>query len=448
MKNWTAGKKILAGILAIAVVVAVGIAIFQLQEEAVPEVSQIKFWHAMSGKRIELLKGLAEDFEKTHPGIKVDIQYTGSYNDTLNKTIAATKAGEAPHVFQLYEIGTRQMIDGGMIMPIDDIAKGRINWDDYIDVVISYYTVDGKVYSMPFNSSTPILFYNKTLFKKAGLNPDDAPDTWGKVEEKGKQIVDSKAAEYGVVWNLHSWYFEQYHAVMGSDLVNNNNGRSGRPTKVLVNETPGVRIMKWWTELEKKKIFVNVGRGWSNHRKSFISGQSAMMMSSTSDVTMMENAFSEKGWDLGTAYIPRPDDTPRTGPIIGGGTLWITKEHPQHELEAAFQFVKWMSEPAQQVRWHKGTGYFPIHKGAESLLKDEGWFEKFPNFATAFQQLRDSKPGTPTQGALMGIFPKFRDLVQTAFEEVYQGNKTPQEALDEVSEKADKELAKYNSLYQ
>ena len=99
------------------------------------------------------------------------------------------------------------------------------------------------------------------------------------------------------------------------------------------------------------------------------------------------------------------------------GTLWITKEHPQHELEAAFQFVKWMSEPPQQVRWHKGTGYFPIHKGAESLLKDEGWFEKFPNFETAFQQLRDSKPGTPTQGALMGIFPKFRDLVQTAFEE-------------------------------
>lgn len=408
----------------------------------------VKFWHAMSGKRIELLKNLSRDFEKSHPGIKVDVQYTGSYNDTLNKTIAAIRAGQAPHVFHLYEIGTRGMIDGGMVVPIDDLAKGRINWKDYIDVVVSYYTVDGKVYSMPFNSSTPILFYNKSFFQKAGLDPNRPPDTWGRVEKMGKQIIDRKVAEFGVVWNLHSWYFEQFHAVMGANLANNNNGRSGLPTKVLINRKPGVRIMKWWTDMEKKKIFANVGRGWSNHRKAFISGQAAMMMSSTSDVTMMEKAFAEKGWKLGAAYIPRPDNTRRTGAIIGGGTLWITKDHPGKELEAAFQFVKWMSEPPQQVRWHKGTGYFPIHKGARKLLEQEGWFRKYPNFATAFQQLKDSKPGTPTQGALMGIFPEFRSLVETAFEEVYQGMKDPQTALNDAAAKADKALADYNKLYQ
>lgn len=407
----------------------------------------IKFWHAMSGKRIELLKNLSRDFEKSHPGIKVDVQYTGSYNDTLNKTISAIRAGLAPHIFHLYEIGTLGMIDGGMIVPIDDLSKGRINWNDYIDVVVSYYTVRGKVYSMPFNSSTPILFYNKTFFQKAGLNPNQPPDTWNRVEKAGKQIIDRGVAEFGVVWNLHSWYFEQFHAVMGAKLANNDNGRSGRPTKVLINQAPGIRIMKWWTDMEKKKIFANVGRGWANHRKAFISGQAAMMMSSTSDVTMMENAFAEKGWALGTAYIPRPDDTKRTGAIIGGGTLWITKDHPANELEAAFQFVKWMSEAPQQVRWHKGTGYFPIHKGARKLLEREGWFKKYPNFATAFQQLDDSKPGTATQGALMGIFPEFRNLVQSAFEEVYQGKKDPRTALNDAAVKANKALADYNKLY-
>lgn len=119
---------------------------------------KVKFWHAMSGARIDLLKGLAENFNKTHSGITVEAQYIGSYNETLNKTIAAVKAGNPPHVFQLYEVGTRGMIDGGIIMPIGDMAKpGEVDWGDYVDAVMSYYTIGGKLYSMPFNSSTPIL---------------------------------------------------------------------------------------------------------------------------------------------------------------------------------------------------------------------------------------------------------------------------------------------------
>ncbi len=155
----------------------------------------IKFWHAMAGERIELLAGMAEEFNSTHEGITVDAQYIGSYNDTLNKTIAAFKAGDAPHVFQLYEIGTRSMIDGGMIIPVGDMAeKENFDWSDYIDVVLSYYTVDGKIYSMPFNSSTPILFYNKSLFEKAGLDPNMPPDTWSQVREMGQKIIDAGVA--------------------------------------------------------------------------------------------------------------------------------------------------------------------------------------------------------------------------------------------------------------
>ncbi|RMF91248.1 MAG: ABC transporter substrate-binding protein [Nitrospinota bacterium] len=409
----------------------------------------IKFWHAMSGSRIDLLKGMAEQFNKTHPGITVQAQYIGSYNETLNKTIAAVKAGDPPHVFQLYEVGTRGMIDGGMIVPIGDLAKpGEVDWSDYVDAVMSYYTIEGKLYSMPFNSSTPILYYNKTFFRKAGLDPNKPPETWNQVREIGKKLIESGVAEYGITWNLHSWYFEQWHAVQNALLVNNGNGRQGRATKVLFDGPVGVKIVKWWTDLEKEKIYLNAGRGWSNHRKAFISGQAAMMISSTSDVTQMTNAFNEKGWELGTGFFPRPDDVPRQGVIIGGGTLWITKGHPQEEIDAAWEFVKWMSMPEQQVTWHKGTGYFPIRKSAMKLLEEEGWYTKFPNYRVAFDQLLQTKTSLATQGALIGVFPQLREAVQSAIEKVIEGKATPEEALKEAAQKTNKELERYNALFQ
>jgi sn-glycerol 3-phosphate transport system substrate-binding protein len=410
----------------------------------------VKFWHAMGGERIELLAGMAEDFNNTHEGITVEAQYIGSYADTLNKTIAAVKAGDAPHVFQLYEIGTRSMIDGGMIVPVGDLAeKENFDWSDYIDATLKYYTVEGKIYSMPFNSSTPILYYNKTLFEQAGLDPNTPPDTWNQVREMGKKIMDAGAAEYGISWNLHSWYFEEWHCVMNTNIADNGNGREGRATKVLITDEPTKKIMEWWTGLEKDKILLRLMTpDWSLHRKAFTSGQAAMMISSTSDVTQMTKAFAEKGWELGTGFLPRPDDVERQGVAIGGGTLWMTKDHPQEELDAAWTFLKWMSEPEQQVTWHKGTGYFAIRKGAIDLLEKEGWFKEYPNYKVAFDQLLQTKPSTATQGALMGIFPVFREAVQTAFQKVYEGKATIDEALEEAAAKANKELEQYNQLYQ
>ena len=172
-----------------------------------------------------------------------------------------------------------------------------------------------------------------------------------------------------------------------------------------------------------------------------------MMISSTSDVTQMTNAFNEKKWDLGTGFLPRPDAVPRQGMAIGGGTLWMTKGHPKNELQAAWEFLKWMSMPRQQVTWHKGTGYFPIRKGAMKLLEKEGWYKKFPNYKVAFDQLLQTKTSLATQGALIGVFPQLRDAVQSAIEKVYEKKATPEAALKEAAVKTNKALEKYNSLY-
>lgn len=409
----------------------------------------IKFWHAMAGDRIELLAGMAEEFNTTHEGITVEAEYIGSYNDTLNKTIAAFKAGDAPHVFQLHDVGTRAMIDGGMIIPVGDLAaKENFDWSDYVDAVLNYYSVDGKLYSMPFNSSTPILYYNKTFFEKAGLDPNTPPDTWNQVREMGKKIMDAGVAEYGISWNLHSWYFEQWHCVQGVDLVNNGNGREKPATEVLITGEPTKKIMKWWTDLEKDKILLRLMTSdWSLHRKAFTSGQAAMMISSTSDVTQMTKVFGEKGWELGTGFLPRPDDVERAGVAIGGGTLWMTQGHSEEVLDAAWTFLKWMSQPEQQVTWHKGTGYFAIRKSAIDLLAQEGWFEEYPNYKIAFDQLLQTKASTATQGALMGTFPAFRNAAQTAFQKVYEGKATIDDALAEAAAKVNKELEQYNQIF-
>lgn len=273
------------------------------------------------------------------------------------------------------------------------------------------------------------------------------PDTWNQVRKMGKKIMDTGTAEAGITWNLHSWYFEQWHAVQNTLLADEGNGRKGRAGKVLFDGPAGVKIVKWWTGLEKDKIYLNAGRGWSNHRKAFISGQAAMMISSTSDVTQMTKAFNEKGWELGTGFFPRPDDVPRQGLIIGGGTLWMTKDHPKKELEAAWEFLKWISMPKQQVVWHKGTGYFPIRKSAKNLLEEEGWYKKYPNYKVAFDQLLQTKTSLATQGALIGVFPQLRSAVQSAIEQVYEKKATPEKALKEAAQKTNKELEKYNSLF-
>jgi sn-glycerol 3-phosphate transport system substrate-binding protein len=418
------------------------------QKVEITEPVTIQFWHAMGGSRIELIQGIVDDFMEENPNITVEVQYTGSYNDTLNKVKAASKAGNAPHVFHLYEIGTLQMIHSGIITPIYELEKWEsINWDDFFSPVSSYYMVQGNHYSMPFNSSTPLLYYNKTFFEEAGLDPEDPPATFQEVVDVSRTLQEElPQLKAPITWNLHSWYFEQFHCLMDEPLVNNGNGRQGElPTEVLFNEEPGQQILEWWTGMEEDGLFLDVGPGWQNHRAAFGSGEVAMVMSSTSDVNQLTGLLAEKGWEMGTGFIPHPEGADG-GVAIGGGSLWITNNQPDEELLAALKLVKYISSDGPQVRWHKGTGYFPVRKTAMEQLEEEGWFEENPNFRTAFDQLLESPYTVNTAGALIGVFPELRSLVETAIQKVYAGDMTVEEALDEAAEKTNQSIREWNEL--
>jgi len=409
----------------------------------------IEFWHAMSGARIELIQGIVDKFMEENPNIKVDVQYTGSYNDTLNKVKSAYKAGNAPDIFHSYEIGTLGLINSGIISPIDEIAekfKREIPWDDFFTPVQSYYKYDGKHYSMPFNSSTPLIYYNKTFFEKAGLDPENPPKTFGEIREAALAL---KAAGYEtpVTWNLHSWYFEQMICLQDEPFVNDKNGRSGTlPTEVVFNGPAGQKVLEWWVGMEQEGLFLDVGPGWSNHRAAFGSGEAAIIMSSSSDVNVLTAALAEKGWEMGTGYIPRPEGS-KGGVAIGGGSLWMTNNHTPEEELATLKLLTYISEDEAQIAWHKGTGYFPVRKTAMDQLKAEGWFVENPNYLTAFNQLLDSPETLNTAGSLLGIFPEVRDMVQSAIQEMYAG-KPVKEGLDEVAAKANASIAEWNDVIQ
>lgn len=421
MKNW---------VLVLVAVLLVGSTIPAIggEEEAaeITEPVTIEFWHAMGGARIDLIQGIVDDFMAENPNITVNVQYTGSYNDTLNKTKAAARAGNAPHVFHSYDVGTLQMVHSGIITPIYEIeAWDPIDWDEFFSPVSNYYTVDGKHYSMPFNSSTPLLYYNKTFFEQAGLDPEDPPETFEEVIEYARILkAELPGLKAPVTWNLHSWYFEEFHCVMDAPFVNNGNGRRGRlPSEALFNGEAGQRILEWWTGMEEDGLFLDVGTGWANHRAAFGSGEVAIVMSSTSDVNQLTGLLDEHGWEMGTGFIPRPEGA-TGGVTIGGGSLWITNGHPNDELLAALKLVKYISSDEPQKRWHKGTGYFPVRRTAMEQLEEEGWFNENPNFLTAFNQLLESPYTVNTAGALIGVFPEVRAIIETGIQKVYAGDMT------------------------
>ncbi|RMG91667.1 MAG: extracellular solute-binding protein, partial [Chloroflexi bacterium] len=184
---------------------------------------------------------------------------------------------------------------------------------------------------------------------------------------------------------------------------------------------------------------------WDGSDAIFVSGQAAMEITSTSDVVNRQNDAKANGFELGTSYLPYPASSERQGVIVGGASIWLTANHPQEELDAAKEFVIWFTNTENAIRWHKGTGYFPIRKSAVTVLEGQHWFETNPAYTAAFDQLLETKPSRATQGAVMGPFPEIRTIIEQAIESVLAGQSTVEEAMAAAKEKADQALAEYNS---
>lgn len=402
----------------------------------------IQFWHSMSGEKGKIVSEMVEEFNKANAGkIKAQAQFVGTYEEGLNKTRTALLAKRGPHVVQITDIGTMVMIDTGAIAPLQDFVDNDPSFPskELLPQLRRYYEYGGKLQSLPFATSNPILYYNEDAFKKVGLTR--APKTFQELVDYSRKLTTAETKTKGITWPLHSWFFEQFVARQGQVLVNFENGRSGRATEANFLSAESLNFVSLWAAMVKEGIFSNVGRGWEPAEQNFLAGRAAMLITSTSDVFEVQKKVSFK---VVTAPIPAKDESTKGGTIIGGNSLWILKDKPDAEKQAAYELVKWMASKPMQKKWHTNTGYFPIRADLISELEKEGFYKKYPNAKTAIDQLRASPSIPATSGALLGVFPELRENIDSAIERVLTSGEDPKTALGKAKEQTEKALARYN----
>jgi len=401
---------------------------------------RVAFWHSMGGDiGGKAIPKLASDFSASQATYVVEPSYQGSYDDSLNKLKAGLMSKDVPAVVQVYDIGTRLMVDLKVATPVQDfIDQEKYDVSDLEPNVLAYYTVDRKLWSMPFNTSNPILYYNKTMFKAAGLDPERPPRTFAEVTEAARRLTlkDStgKVTQYGVAFAIYGWFVEQFLAVSGAPYVDNGNGRDARAARAVFNGPEGVKILGWWKSMVDEGIMANYGRATTDTRNAFNAGQVAMIIESTAALRGMMDASRGK-FELGTSFLPRPSskDYRTSGTIIGGASLWILKDRPAAEQRGAWEFVKYLAAAPQQAYWHTMSGYYPIRKAGYNEPLDKEWRAKYPPFQTAIEQLHMAPVSRITSGGLIGVFPSARQIVEGAIEQVLAGRATPQAALDDAA---------------
>ncbi|GGA15533.1 ABC transporter substrate-binding protein [Paenibacillus marchantiophytorum] len=396
----------------------------------------------MSGELGKAVDKLVADFNASQKNVIVEAVFQGTYDESLNKMKASMDTKSGPSLIQVYEIGSRFMIDSKAITPVQQFVDAdKFDLSQLEDNILNYYKFDNKLYSMPFNTSNPILYYNKDMFKAAGLDPEKPPKTYEEIATAAKVL--SKDGKSGSSFAIYGWFMEQFFANQGVEYLNNGNGRTASATESLANNEAGVKTLTWWKDMVDNKTSANLGRKTDDTKKAFLAGQVAMTLDSTASLRGIVSGADGK-FQVGTSTLPKPADAKEGGVVVGGASLYILNNKSEAEQKGAWEFIKFLTTPQTQAWWHVNTGYFPITKKAydEQLVKDN--LAKYPQFQTAIDQLHNTKANKATQGAVMGVFPEARQIVETAIEEALTGKKAPKEALDGAAKSITEKIAAYN----
>lgn len=446
-------KKLTASVLAVASVLSMSTGMVFADETTaeVPEIEMadvsevdkttISFWHSMGGVNGQAIDTLVQKFnDENEYGITVEAEYQGSYDDALNKLKSAQIGNMGADLVQVYEIGTRFMIESGWIVPM----QSMVNADEYDTSVLesnlaAYYTINDMLYSMPFNSSTPLMYYNKDMFDAAGIT--EIPDSLESIAQIGDKLLDSGAQEV-MSLGIYGWFFEQFIGKQGLEYANNGNGRTEAATAVAFDENgAAANILNEWKNLYDLGYAPNVGKGGDAGLADFSAGKSAITLGSTASLKQILQDVDGK-FEVGTAYFPKVKSSDEGGVSIGGASLWALDNNDPKKLRATWEFVKFLISPESQAFWNAETGYFPVNVDAhdEDVFKEN--IEKYPQFETAIDQLHDSAP--QYAGALLSVFSEARAIVESEIESMLNGNETVDEAVDSMASQINDAIEEYN----
>ncbi len=416
------------------------------------EVITLEFWHAMGGNLGELVDELVARFNDSQDQIVVNATFQGSYDDTYNALLAAFDSGTEPNIIQNFDLASQTMIDTGRIIPAWKLMEADgFDPNLIVPAVRDYYSDADGMMALAFNSSTPLVYYNADMFEAAGVDPIEGSLSFSEFKALCDELMAAEVAPYCFTYGQVGWYFEQILANSGGLYFNNDNGRTGRPTEVMFNQGQGVEVFTFLTDLIKEGYTPNLASTWTETDSTFITEQAAIMIDSTSDVSIIENSE----FNVGTAYIPHSDSSERNGVVIGGAALWLIDSGDDAQNAAAWQFMKFMAAPEQQISWHTGSGYFPVRVDLQDNAELNAFWDANPNFRTAIEQLGttkttldDGSPNYAVLGGRSGPSPAIRQIIVETYSRVLDDGLSPQDALDEAAAKANEQLENYNSFFQ
>jgi sn-glycerol 3-phosphate transport system substrate-binding protein len=392
--------------------------------------TEIQFWHAMEGQLGETVAELVKQFNQSQGEFEVKALYKGTYPEVLAAGMAAFRQKSPPHILQVNDIGTQSMVLSDAIVPVYRLMKQQkieVNWADFIESVTAYYSKNDRLYSMPFNVSTPILYYSKDIFRKAGLG-DAPPATWPDVEAASRKILAAGAAKCGFIAPGLSWaMLENTFSWHDQPFATNRNGFRGPDTRLLINGEFGLMHVGALARWHQENIFSFVG---DEGRKmdQFINGDCAMLLQSSAFIGDFKKSLT---FNWGTGQLPHwgpPYQKANTS--VGGATLWVMRGHKPADDKGIALFLKFLTERPQQ-RWLAATtGWLPITNAAVKSLKDDSFYKENPERWTAVSQLLNAKPTPNSRGLRLGNFVQVREAIEVELEYIFKGKKTVKEGLD------------------
>ena len=397
---------------------------------------QVDFWHGLTQPLGGILENVAAGFNASQSKYQVNATFKGSYPETMVAAIAAFRAGNAPHIVQMFEVGTATMMAARTaIKPVHELSKETgVNIDpkNYVGGVRGYYsTTDGRLVSMPFNSSTPVTWYNKDAFKKAGLDPEKPPRTWEETWAAARKIVATKAATCGYTMAWPTWtQYENFSAIHNVPLATKANGMEGMDAEMKIDSPLHVKHLQNMMDLQKEGIFKYGGRD-GKADALFPSGECAIFHGSSG---MRARVVREAKFNWGVTFLPYYKGTPSApkNSIIGGASFWVmtSPKRTIEEYKAVAEFFQYISRPDVDAKWHMDTGYVPITLAGIGLASGQGYYIKNPGADVPFRQLTLTEPTKNSMGLRLGNMPEIRVVIQEEMEKAFQGQQTAKAALD------------------
>jgi sn-glycerol 3-phosphate transport system substrate-binding protein len=408
--------------------------------------TDIQWWHAMSGQLGKQLEKLAADFNASQSDYRIVPTYKGNYTETVTAAIFAFRSRSQPAIVQVAEIATATMTAAkGAIYPVYELmrdAREPFSPDAYLPAVLGYYVdAHGNLLSFPFNASTPILYYNKAMFREAGLDPNVAPRTWPELGAAAKKLRDRGVA-CGFTTSWPSWInVENLSAFHNLPLATKSNGFGGLDAALDFNNSVVVRHVAQLAEWQTTKIFDYSGRAQSAEPR-FQNGECGIFIGSSA--TRADIKANSK-FDVGYGMMPYWADVAGApqNTIIGGATLWVLRDRPGEEYKGVAKFFSFLSKPEVQAAWHQNTGYLPITRAAFELTRKQGFYDRNPGADISIEQITLKPPTENSKGLRLGSFVLIRDVIDDELEQAFAGKKSAQAAMDSAVERGNRLLRQF-----